>query len=51
MFDNIHLEGIPVYVDKKHTLYVMGKEVDFFEGEDERGFTFVDPDPEKTGQP
>jgi iron-sulfur cluster assembly protein len=41
------IEGIPVYVDKKHTLYLMGKEVDFFEGEDERGFTFVDPDPKK----
>ena len=35
-------EGIPVYVDKKHTIYVMGKEVDFYEGEDARGFTFVE---------
>jgi iron-sulfur cluster assembly protein len=36
------LNDIPVYIDKKHTLYVMGKEVDFYEGEDARGFTFVD---------
>lgn len=34
---------IPVYVDKKHTMYIIGKEVDFYEGEDARGFLFVDP--------
>ena len=37
------LEDIPVYVDKKHTLYLIGKEVDFYDGEDARGFVFVDP--------
>ena len=36
------INGIPVYVDKKHTMYVIGKEVDFYEGEDARGFVFVD---------
>ena len=36
------MEGISVYVDKKHTLYVVGKEVDFYEGDDARGFVFVD---------
>lgn len=36
------IEDIPVYVDKKHTLYVVGKEVDFYEGSDKRGFMFVD---------
>ena len=36
------IEDIPVYVDKKHTLYVIGKEVDFYEGSDKRGFMFVD---------
>jgi iron-sulfur cluster assembly protein len=36
------IDGIPVYVDKKHTLYVMGKEVDFMETTDARGFMFVD---------
>jgi len=44
---------IPVYVDKKHTMYVIGKEIDFYEGEDTRGFMFVDPkaehNPEKSG--
>ncbi len=26
------IEGIPVYIDKKHTMYLIGKEVDFYEG-------------------
>lgn len=37
------ISDIPVFVDKKHTLYVMGKEVDYYEGEDARGFVFVEP--------
>ena len=36
------IDDIPVYVDKKHTLYLIGKEVDFYDGEDARGFTFID---------
>lgn len=36
-------EGIPVYVDKKHTMYLIGKQVDFAETEEGRGFMFVDP--------
>ncbi|MGE0771120.1 MAG: HesB/IscA family protein [Cyclobacteriaceae bacterium] len=36
------VEDIPVYIDKKHTMYVIGKEVDFHEGADARGFLFVD---------
>ncbi len=36
------LEGIQVYVDKKHTMYVIGKEVDYHEGEEARGFVFVE---------
>jgi iron-sulfur cluster assembly protein len=43
------IDGIPVYVDKRHTLYVMGKEVDFLDGEEERGFTFIDPKPNANG--
>lgn len=35
------VEGIPVFVDKKHTMYLIGKEVDFHEGDDGRGFMFV----------
>jgi len=36
------VEDISVIVDKKHTLYVVGKEVDFYEGADARGFMFID---------
>ncbi len=36
------IEDIPVYVDKKHTMYLIGKQVDFYEGDEGRGFTFLD---------
>lgn len=35
------ISDIPVYIDKKHTMYVIGKEVDFYEGDDKRGFMFT----------
>ena len=35
-------EGVQVFLDKKHTLYVIGKQVDFHDGADARGFVFVD---------
>ncbi|MBL7875631.1 MAG: iron-sulfur cluster assembly accessory protein [Cyclobacteriaceae bacterium] len=36
------LEGITLHIDKKHTMYLFGKEVDFYEGADARGFMFAD---------
>lgn len=36
------LEGIKIHIDKKHTMYLIGKEVDFYEGADARGFMFAD---------
>ncbi|HYF66594.1 MAG TPA: iron-sulfur cluster biosynthesis family protein [Ohtaekwangia sp.] len=36
------IQGIPVYVEKKHTMYLIGKQVDFFDGDEARGFMFVD---------
>lgn len=36
------MEGIVIHVDKKHTLYLIGKEIDFYEGADARGFMFTD---------
>ncbi|MEO5976235.1 MAG: iron-sulfur cluster biosynthesis family protein [Chryseolinea sp.] len=42
--DTAYMIGdIPVFVDKKHTMYIIGKEVDFFESEETRGFLFTDP--------
>jgi iron-sulfur cluster assembly protein len=40
------VEGIQVYVDKKHTMYLIGKEVDFYEGVDAKGFMFKEVTPD-----
>ncbi|MGK7392011.1 MAG: HesB/IscA family protein [Candidatus Cyclobacteriaceae bacterium M2_1C_046] len=37
-------KGVPVMVEKRHTMYLIGLEVDFHEGSDARGFTFVKPE-------
>jgi len=36
-----NFNNIEVLVDKKHTMYVIGKEVDWVENETERGFIFL----------
>ena len=36
------IENIQVFVEKKHTMYLIGKEVDFYDGADARGFMFVE---------
>lgn len=36
------VDGITVYVDKKHAMYLMGKQVDFVDESEGRGFTFVE---------
>jgi iron-sulfur cluster assembly protein len=39
--DNEYLvEGIPVYIEKKHVLYVAGVELDFEDSEEVTGFIF-----------
>lgn len=40
---NYDVEGITVHIEKKQTMYLVGLEVDFYEGADARGFTFVNP--------
>lgn len=35
------IEHIPVHIEKRQTMYLVGIEVDFYEGSDARGFTFV----------
>ncbi len=35
------INDIPVYIDKKHTMYIIGKEVDFYDG-DVSGFMLTD---------
>ena len=44
------VKGIQVHVDRKHTIYVIGKEIDFHESEDARGFMFVDQPREPASQ-
>lgn len=34
------IHNINVYIDRKHAMYVIGKEIDFHESEDARGFVF-----------
>lgn len=41
------VEGIPVFVEKRHTMYLVGMKVDFYEGTDARGFMFINPLQEK----
>jgi iron-sulfur cluster assembly protein len=42
--DQVYSVGeITVLVDKKHTMYVIGKVVDFYDGEAGQGFLFADP--------
>lgn len=36
------INDIPVLIDKKHTMYLIGKQVDFVETEQGRGFAFVE---------
>ena len=33
---------IPVILNKKHMMYLIGKQIEFYEGDDARGFHFVD---------
>ncbi|MEL6133849.1 MAG: iron-sulfur cluster assembly accessory protein, partial [Bacteroidota bacterium] len=41
--DVFEIEGITVVMDKRHALYVMGMEVDFKHGLNDRGFIFNNP--------
>jgi iron-sulfur cluster assembly protein len=34
--------GIPVMLEKRHMMYLIGKKVEFYDGDDARGFHFVD---------
>ncbi len=43
-FDEVfNIKGIEVVVDKRHTLYISGMEVDHSEGLNDRGFVFNNP--------
>ena len=42
------VDGIRVYIDKRHGLYLMGTTVDYHDGLDARGFTFENPNATET---
>ncbi len=42
------VEGIRMFMNKSHGLYLAGMEVDFQQGLDARGFTFNNPNASKT---
>ncbi len=36
-----NIASLPVYIEKKDMMFLLGTEVDFYEGNEARGFTFV----------
>ncbi|SNS19744.1 iron-sulfur cluster assembly protein [Belliella buryatensis] len=38
------LNHIPVLIEKKHYMFLMGMQIDFYEGNEARGFTFINPE-------
>ncbi len=41
--EEFDLNGIPVYIEKKHFMYVAGLQIDFISDAHENGFTFNNP--------
>lgn len=42
------IEGFKVYMNKAHAIYLIGMEIDFQDGLNNRGFTFNNPNAEST---
>lgn len=42
------IDGITVFVDKRHGLYLMGTTIDYHDGLNARGFTFNNPNATET---
>ncbi len=43
-----NIADLPVYVEKKDILFLLGTVVDFYEGNEARGFTFVEANEEQS---
>jgi len=41
--DSFEIDGITVYMDKAHAIYLLGIEIDWVEGLNNRGFSFNNP--------
>ncbi len=46
--DEFEIDGIRVFLNKAHALYLSGMEIDYREGLDNRGFTFNNPNASST---
>ena len=42
--DTFKIGEIPVFVDRKHVMYLLGLEIDFEDSDNGRGFTFNNPE-------
>lgn len=42
--EQFEIGGIPVLIEKKHLMFLMGMQVDFVDEAEARGFTFVNPE-------
>lgn len=38
--DSYEIDGIMVYIEKKHVMYLVGLEMDYYSGADAQGFNF-----------
>lgn len=43
-----NLDGIPVFIEKAHSMYIIGMEVDYQDGLNSRGFVFNNPNAKTT---
>jgi len=43
------IDSIPVYIEKGHMMYLIGQEIDYYEGSHATGFRFITPAQESNG--
>ena len=46
--ETFEMDGLPVFVDKAHLIYLQGIQLDYHTGLDARGFVFNNPNASKT---
>jgi iron-sulfur cluster assembly protein len=43
-----HIEGFTVFMERAHAIYLLGMEIDWVDGLNNRGFTFANPNAKST---
>lgn len=46
--DTFEVKGVKIFMQKSHAIYLLGMEIDFVEGLDNRGFSFSNPNAKDT---